>query len=167
VHFSLEQEINAPRAKVEEAFADARFHEALGNSPNLAVREVLDRRQVGDTVVLDIRCAFTGEISPTVRTFVDPEQLTWITTTTVHAGEHWADFILVPDHHADWLQAAGRYRFEIPDDDRSRTKEVMEGDVTVRVPIFGRAAEKGLVSGFAQHLEEQAALLEHWEAPAS
>jgi len=163
VHFRLEQPVNAPRETVLEAFADVRFHQALGRSPNLAVREVLDRREVGDTVVLEVRFAFTGDLSPAVRTFVDPGQLTWVTTTTVHCSGHWAGFSILPDHHAEWLQVEGRYRFEVPGGDPTRTLELMEGDVTVKVPVFGRAAEKGLISGFAQHLEEQASVLEVWD----
>jgi hypothetical protein len=162
VHFSVQQTIDAPFAVVQGAFLDRRFYEALDDSPNLAVRDVLDRTERGSVVEIRVRFAFTGNVSSAVRAIVDPAKLSWVTVIRFDSASDRWDFELIPDHYPDRLKSQGTYRLLAKGDQTMRTTE---GDLKIRVPLFGSTAERSIISGFREHLEREAQLLTTWAEP--
>ena len=160
MEFSFEQEVAAARPRVELAYVSASFYEALGGLPNLGVREVLECRREGSVTTLRVRLAFTGQVSGPARAIVDASKLTWVTTTTMTEGTHRSAFELLPDFYRDQVSCAGTYRFDELD---QTTRITMAGDLTVKVPFFGRTAEEAIADGFRQNLAGQAAVLQTWE----
>ena len=69
-------------------------------------------RRPRDRVLLEVRFAFTGSVSPAVRAVVDPGKMSWITRTELLLAEGRSSWTVLPDHYPDRLSASGTYRFE-------------------------------------------------------
>jgi hypothetical protein len=159
MRFQLDQIFRAPAGDVARAYTDPAFYELLGRLPKLGQPEVLDRREDGDVVHLQVRYRFTGDLSPAVRRVLDPDRLSWVEHATHNLARREVDFRLVPDHYGDKLRSSGRYRFEEQGD---VTRRVAEGDVAVRVPIVGGSIERAIVSGLREHLSEETGVVERF-----
>ena len=159
MRFTIEHEIAAPRQVVELALVDPAFYARFSDFPSLAPPEVLDRREEADAVVVDVRYAFTGELSGAVRAAVDPSQLTWVSTVTVRPERHQAELLLTPDHYGDRIECSGIYLFE---EKGETTTESVDGDLVVHVPVFGRTIEQAIFGGIERYLADEARVMEHW-----
>lgn len=164
MRFEFEQLVGAPVDVVERAYGDPDFYLALGDTPGIGVTGVLDRTEDAGTVTMRVRFAFTGRVAPAVRAVVDPSHLTWVTVLTQEAGSHGVVFDIVPDHHRDLLVCHGEYRFEAGPAGGT-TRQRVSGDLSVRVPLMGRTAERAIVSGFEEHLAAEATILSSWPPP--
>jgi hypothetical protein len=94
---------------------------------------------------------------------LDPEKMTWVIESVMHADQHRAEFRMLPDHYADRLECSGEYRFE---EDGKTSVQVIEGDLRVHVPVVAGAVERAIMMGLRQHLTEQAKLLGAWAKAA-
>ena len=64
--FMLDQVFTAGGDALARAYASAELYEQLVGLPKLGAPDVLDHRADGDTVRLQIRYRFTGDLSPAV-----------------------------------------------------------------------------------------------------
>ena len=163
MRFSVGQAIAAPRSAVEAAFLDEGFYQALGGLSGIGVPQVLERRpdaRDGNLVHLEVRYAFSGNLSGPARAVLDPDRLTWVDRSTFDRTAHRIDFEMIPDHYGDRFECRGSYRFEVVDD--RTTRQVMEGDLRVRYPVVGAVVERALIVGLREHIDEEARLLERW-----
>lgn len=164
MRFEIEQLITGPVHAVARAYSEARFYELLGGLPKLGRPEVLDRREDGAVVHLAVRYRFTGDLSPAVTKFVDPDRLSWVEESVHDLERHTVAFTTKPDHYADRLQFDGSSRFEPGGD--GKTRRVAEGDVVVRLPLLlgggrtGRVVEEAIVAGIREHLAAEVGVVE-------
>lgn len=161
MRFHLHQMFRAPAGDVARAYTDPALYELLGGLPKLGQPEVLERRQDGDVVHLQVRYHYTGNLSPAVKRVVDPDRLSWVEHATHDLARREVDFRLVPDHYRAKLRSSGRYRFEEQGD---MTRRLAEGEVAVRVPIVGGSVERAIVSGLREHLSEETGVVERFLA---
>lgn len=158
--FEIDQVIAAPVSGVLEALADPDFYRALGSLPNLGQPEVLERTTgEAGAVALRVRFAYVGDVAPALRRVVSPEKLSWVTTTTVHPDAGRVDFSVVPEHYPGRLAADGTYELS---EVAPGTRRLVQGSLTVRLPLLGSTAERAVVAGFRRHLEAEADLLVEW-----
>ncbi|MHB8220437.1 MAG: DUF2505 domain-containing protein [Acidimicrobiales bacterium] len=162
MRFELEQIIGAPLAVVLEAVADPVYYDALAAVSELGRPQLLECSDHGDRVLVRVRYAYVGEVSPTLGALVAAEKLTWVAECTVDRSSASVNFAVVPDHYPDRLAASGVQRLSPAGD---TTRRVTEGVVRVRIPFFGRSAEQAVVDGFSRHLDAEAAFLEEWLVP--
>ncbi|MDQ3944813.1 MAG: DUF2505 domain-containing protein [Actinomycetota bacterium] len=162
MRFRLEQTFDAHIDAVARAFTEPDLYTALGALPKLGQPEVLGRREAGDVVDLQVRYQFTGDLSAAARRVVDPARLSWVEHSTHDLARHQVDFTMVPDNYGNLLRASGRYSFE--PDGPAATRRVAEGEVSVRVPLVGKAVENAIVSGIREHLAEEVPLVERYLA---
>jgi len=162
MNFSVEQPLEVPRAVAEKAMIDPAFYAAMGGTGPIGTPEVLSRSEEPDGVKMKVRYRFTGNLSRAARAILDPKKLTWVIESQMHLDEHCADFEMHPDYYANRLHCAGRYRFE---DRGASSVEVLEGDLTVHVPLVAGAVERAILMGLRQNLSEQARLIAHWAKP--
>ena len=158
MRFQIEQVIAGPVDAVARTYTEPRFYELLGELPKLGQPEVLERQENGSVVHLAVRFRFTGNLSPAVTRVVDPARLTWVEQSVHDLEAHTVTFHMQPDNYADRLRFDGSSRFEPAGD--GQTRRVAEGDVTVRVPLVGRAVEGAIVSGLREHLEAEVDVVE-------
>ena len=162
MRFRLEQTIAGPVDAVALAYTEPELYEALAALPRLGRPEVLSRAENGDLVNLEVRYRFTGDLSPAARKVLDPARLSWVERATHDLARRQVDFVMVPDNYGDRLHASGRYSFE-PDGDAA-TRRGAEGDITVKVPLVGKAVEQAIISGIREHLVAEVPVLERYLA---
>jgi hypothetical protein len=133
----------------------------LGELPKLGRPELVERREDGDAVHLQVRYRFTGDISSAARRVIDPAKLSWVEHTTHDLARHRVDFRMAPDHYPDRLRSSGHYSFEA---DGKGARRVTEGELVVRVPLVGGAVERAIVSGLREHLAAEVAVVERYLA---
>jgi hypothetical protein len=118
----------------------------------------LEHSTDGDLTRLRIRYSFQGRLSSAARAVLDPAKMTWVVDLTVDKTLYQAEFVMLPDHYADRIKCSGSYRFEAKGD---ATEQVMDGELVVKALLVSGVIEKAIVSGFAEHMVEQAKAVEH------
>jgi len=145
------------------AYGSPAFYEGRSTRDDIAVREVVGHQASGDRILLEVRFAFTGSVSPAVRAVVDPGKMSWVTQTEILLAEGRSSWVVLPDHYPDRLSASGVYRFEEGDADPGTCDVAVEGDLKVRVPIVGRSVEKVIVGDLRAYIAEEVAGTADWE----
>lgn len=164
VNFRIEARIHAAVEAVARTLVDARFVATTTELPKIGGAELLDQRRDGDHVRQRIRYRFTGELSSAVTRVVDTDRLTWVDESDHDLAIHRSEHRILPDHYGDRLRAGYTTRL-VPDGD-GRTRTVVTGELTVRVPLVGRRVERAIVSGLEEHAHAEAELLGRWVADA-
>jgi len=152
MQFEVRQTIAAPVDRVVASLMSPAFYDTLAGVPGVSAPTLRDLNRDGDTVQLSLGFAFDGSLPSIARAVVDPDKLTWAVNLTVHLdGPNGpaAEFVVVPDHYADLMDGSGTHRFV---DGGSSTERVTNGELTVRVPLFGGKAEEAIVDGFRRYL---------------
>lgn len=157
MRFSIEQRFAADVDAVARAYADPALYAALVGLPKLTQPEVVGHEVDGDTVVLQVRYRFGGELSPAARAVIDPARLTWVERSTHDLADHSTTFTMVPDHYGDRFRCQGSYRF---DPVESGCRRRGEGDVRVKALLVAGAVEGAIVSGLKEHLVDEVPVVE-------
>jgi hypothetical protein len=163
VKFSIRQTVAVPPARAMAAYGSPSFYQGRPPRDDIAVREVVGHEAAGDRILLEVRFAFTGAVSPAVRAAVDPAKMSWITQTEVLLAEGRSSWVVLPDHYPDRLSASGTYRFEEGDAGPGTCEVEVEGDLKVRVPIVGRSVEKVIIGGLQAYIADEVAGIAAWE----
>ncbi len=166
MRFELVQRLHAPIDAIERALVDPGFLEQMGKMPKLGRPQLLDQRDLGDRVFQRVRYDFAGDLSPTVKAFIDPTKLSWVEESTQDRATHLTEIAIVPDHYSSIFACSGLIRMSI-DQDNGETVRIATGEVTVRVPLVGSKAEAAIISGLREHAELEAEALDEWVAAGS
>jgi hypothetical protein len=161
VRFSIEQRFAADADAVARAYADPALYVALVGLPKLSQPDVVGHEVDGDTVVLQVRYRFGGQLSPAARAVIDPERLTWVERSTHDLAQRHTTFTMVPDHYADRFRCQGSYRFEATD---AGCRRRGEGDLRVKALLVAGAVEGAIVSGLEEHLVDEVPVVEAFVA---
>ncbi len=160
--FSIRQAVAVPPARAMAAYGSPAFYEGRPARDDIDVREVVRHEASQDRVLLEVRFAFTGSVSPAVRAVVDPGKMSWITRTELLLAEGRSSWTVLPDHYPDRLRASGTYRFEEGDAGPGTCDVEVEGDLKVRVPIVGRSVEKVIVGDLRAYIADEVAGIAGW-----
>jgi hypothetical protein len=156
VKFATTQAVAVTPARAMAAYGTPAFYEGRPERDHIEVLEVVRHEDTGARLLMEVRFAFRGPISPAVQRFIDRNKMTWITRNEIRPDEARADWKVLPDHYPDRLSAAGVYTFE-PGADGAGTSSVvgLEGDLKVRVPVLGKSVERVIVSGLRTYFEAE------------
>jgi hypothetical protein len=161
VKFSIRQPVAVSPARAMAAYGSPTFYEGRPARDDIEVREVVRHEANPERVLLEVRFAFTGSVSPAVRAVVDPGKMSWITRTELLLAEGRSSWTVLPDHYPDRLSASGTYRFEEAGSGACDVE--VEGDLRVRVPIVGRSVEKVIVGDLRAYIADEVAGIAGWE----
>ena len=161
--FAIRQAIAVPPARAMAAYGSPTFYEGRPARDDIAVRDVVRHEATGDRVLLEVRFAFTGSVSPAVRAVVDPAKMSWITRTEILLAEDRSSWVVLPDHYPDRLSASGVYRFEVGDAGLGTCDVEVEGELKVRVPIVGHSVEKVIVGDLRAYIADEVAGIADWK----
>jgi hypothetical protein len=163
VKFSIREAVAVPPERAMAAYGSPSFYEGRAARDDIEVREVVRHEATPGRVLLEVRFAFTGSLSPAVRAVVDPGKMSWITRTELLLAEGRSSWTVLPDHYPDRLSASGTYRFEEAASGPGACDVEVEGDLRVRVPIVGRSVEKVIVGDLRAYIADEVADIAVWE----
>ena len=115
MHFATQQAVGVPPARAMAAYGTPSFYEGRPIQDHIEVLEVVRHEDTGARVLMEVRFAFRGPISPAVQRVIDRNKMSWITRNELRPDESRADWVVLPDHYPDRLSAGGVYRFETGD----------------------------------------------------
>jgi hypothetical protein len=160
--FRAHSHFSADIDEIVAAYGDPDLVGALGPLSPLSAGELLEHRQEFDRVHVRVRYAYRGELPSGATAIVDPVKLTWVQVTELDLVQRKALVLLQPDHYTDRLQARAVERFEPAA--LGGTNRTVEGELTVRLLMAGRAVERALVSGLQEWLANEAVAVDRWVA---
>lgn len=155
--FEIEQRFAAEVDAVARAYTDPALYASFDGLPKLSQPELVSHAVDGDTVVLEVRYRFGGELSPAARAVIDPDRLSWVERSVHDLGHHSATFTMIPDHYADRFTCTGSYRFDAVSGGCRRRGQ---GDLRVRAFLVAGAVEGAIVSGLREHLVDEVPVVE-------
>ncbi len=161
--FAVRQAVAVPPARAMAAHGSPAFYEGRPARDDIEVREVVRHEALGERILLEVRFAFTGSVSPAVRAVVDPGKMSWITQTEILLAEGRSSWVVLPDHYPDRLSATGTYRFEEGDAGPGSTEVEVEGDLKIRVPIVGRSVERVIVGDLRAYIADEVIGIADWK----
>ncbi len=145
--FVVEDRFDATVAELIALLDDPALYERLQSAmPALERIQPLERTDEGDVVRKRVRYVprTEGKIPAFGRAFVKPSMLSWIEESTFDRREARFTYRIVPNLPASWrdrFDTHGEYRLL---DDGGRVLRRLEGEIHVRVPLFGGRVERML-----------------------
>lgn len=157
MRFTVTETIAADRGDVVQALGDPDYYASLGDaSSSVRAPELLSTSTDSGTLLVRVRYAFAGTITGPAARVVDADKLTWVIETDYDTDTHTGTLVVVPDHYGGMLRCRGT--LTLADHDEG-TLQTVAGDLAVRVPLVGGAAEKAILGGLTRQLEVEAVAL--------
>jgi hypothetical protein len=158
VKFTLDHTFDAPIDAVEAAMVDPAFLEST-RLPDVGPPHVLSREEAGDTVTLRVDYHYTGSLDSLARRVLRANDVAWVQETVLDRSTHRTTFTVTPKVHADRFECGGVMQLTTVGDGTRRT---IDGELKIKVPIFGRRAEGLIVPGLRTRMNREAELLDEW-----
>jgi len=158
VDFHLEHTFDAPLAAVEEAMVDPVFLEGT-RLPDVGPRKVLSRDEDGDTVTLRVSYHYTGSLDALARRVLRSSDVAWVQETKLDRHTHRTTFTVTPKVHAERFECGGVMQLT---EAGAVTERVIDGELKIKVPLFGRRAEGMILPGLRGRMNREADLLDEW-----
>lgn len=152
MRFHAEHRFLAPVGAVTDVLVDPAFHQEL-ELPDLRLLEVVDHRDGSDGAFLALRYSYVGHLDPVVSRLLGGQRLTWLQEMEVDRVTGAGQLRFAVEGAGDRLRGVARFRLAAEDDE---TVWALDGELRVRVPLVGGAAERRIVAGFLDRLQLEA-----------
>jgi len=159
VRIDVTQRIGVPRERVAAALVDPAWYASVETSPSLGAPEPLSLARIDDVVHTSVRWRYAGTLPSAAARLLDPDKMTWVIEVRLALATYAGSVHVVPDHYEGLLTCEASLGFA---DDAGTTVERVEGELTVKVPLFGDAVERAIAAGFIGHLRAEAEALERF-----
>ena len=148
--------------QVADAILDLDYQHSLKDLESLRSRELLSQEERPDrTVVRRTRCVLDLHVSGMAKSFMGDGDPAWIEEATWDPGTRRWRWVVIPEVAKEMLDANGTIELTPRGDTTDRT---IEGEVKVKVPIYGSKVERWIVDGIEHAYAEEAERLEAWLA---
>ncbi len=158
MEFHLEHTFDAPIDAVETAMVDPVFLEGT-RLPDVGPPTVLGREEEGDTVTLRVNYHYTGSLDSLARRVLRADDVAWVQETALDRRRHRTTFTVTPKVHAERFECRGVMQLTQTGD---VTERVIDGELKIKVPLFGRRAEGLILPGLRSRMTREAELLDDW-----
>ena len=128
--------------------------------PDVAPPEVLSREESGDTVMLRVSYHYTGSLDSLARRVLRTGDVSWVQETKLDRSTHRTTFTVTPKVHADRFECGGA--MQVTDAGDATTLRVIDGQLKIKVPLFGNRAEGLILPGLRSRMQREAELLDDW-----
>lgn len=149
VRFTARHHFVAPPELVAEVLCDPAFHATL-ELPDLALPEVLDH----GPGYIRLRYEFTGRLDPLARRLLAGRRLRWV--QELHLDRNGGHLRVAAEAAPHRLHAAATVALVA---EGAGTVRLIDGELTVSVPVVGAGAERRIVPGLLRRLDVEAAEL--------
>jgi len=158
VKFHLDHTFTAPLDAVEAVMVDPEFLQGT-RLPDVGPPQVLSREEDGDTVTLRVRYEYTGSLDALARRVLRRGDVAWVQETTLDRSTHKTTFTVTPRVYPERFACGGLMQLS---HDGGATKRVIDGELRIKVPIFGSRAEGLILPGLRSRMNREAELLDEW-----
>lgn len=158
MNFRLEHTFDAPLDAVEQAMVDPVFLEST-RLPDVGPPKVLSRDDDGDTVTLRVSYHYTGSLDSLARRVLRSSDVAWVQETKLDRRTHRTTFTVTPKVHAERFECGGMMQLT---EAGAATERVIDGELKIKVPLFGRRAEGMILPGLRGRMNREAELLDEW-----
>jgi hypothetical protein len=161
VHFEIVHELDIPLDAVELAVLSPDLFSKL-KSRLTNMEDVRQKEHVLEGAILRRVWAYQATVRVPVfaKKVVTREMLSWDERSTYDLKSHEAAWSVSPNVKPEWqkyFQAQGRYRL-VPNGG-GRTKRTVEGDITLRVPVVQKMAERAILAEVRRMFDAEAETL--------
>jgi hypothetical protein len=157
VHFEVVHEFPAPCAAVAAVLCDPAFHTQL-DLPDLSRPEVVKSTTDGTTKLLLLRYEYIGSVDPIARRIVGDRTLTWMQELRLDTESFTGTLSFSAEQDTKRLNGEALMAITAAGDG-ARSRRRIAGDLHVRVPLIGGAAERRIVPGLVRRLDVEAEAL--------
>ena len=157
--FHLEHTFTAPIDSVEAAMVDPAFLEST-QLPDVGPPQVLGRDDDGAAVTLRVNYHYTGSLDSLARRVLRVGDVAWVQETTLDRSTHRTTFTVVPKVHPDRFECRGV--MQLTEGTGETTLRVIDGELRIKVPLFGSRAEGLILPGLRSRMQREAELLDEW-----
>jgi hypothetical protein len=148
---------DAPLDAVEAGMTDPAFYAQL-ELPDVEAPEVLGREEDGVDVTVTVRMVFNGHLDAIARRIVGSHEIAWVQTVSLDQERHTGRLRVKLDAKMPITVDAG---YQLTEADGVTTR-VLEGGLSVPVPMLGGRAERSIGPGIQRRLDIEAAALGEW-----
>ena len=146
--------------RVADAILDLDYQHSLKDLESLRSRELLSQEEQPDgTIVRRTRCVLDLQVSGMAKSFIGDGDPAWVEEATWDPDSQRWRWIVIPEVAKEMLDAKGTIELTPR---AAATDRTIEGDVKVRVPIYGSKVERWIVDGIEHAYAEEAERLEAW-----
>jgi hypothetical protein len=156
--FRLEHSFNAPVDAVEAAMVDPDFLEST-RLPDVGPPKVLSREEDGGTVTLRVSYHYTGSLDSLARRVLRSGDVSWVQETILHRDSHRTTFTVAPKVYPERFDCGGVMQLT---EAGGTTERVIDGELKIKVPLFGSRAEGLILPGLRSRMNREAELLDEW-----
>ena len=161
MNFEITHTFDARPDEVAQAMLDEDYQRSLITLGKLR-RELLDQKAgANGHVVRRTRCVLDVEISGVAKKFIGEGDPAWVEKAIWNEEAMLWSFTIDPEIAKELLEARGTIRLS---DDGDGTLRIVEGQVKVRVPLYGVKVESWIVNGLTDAYDEEAERLRAWLA---
>ena len=128
--------------------------------PDVGPPEVLSREESGDTVMLSVSYHYTGSLDSLARLVLRAGDVSWVQETKLDRSTHRTTFTVTPKVHGDRFQCGGT--MQVTEAGEAATLRVIDGELKIKVPLFGNRAEHLILPGLRSRMQREAELLDEW-----
>jgi Protein of unknown function (DUF2505) len=159
--FTIEQDLTAPPATVQDALLDPDFVRGTATIPKIGGADLLEITRTDTTARLRVRYRFTAPLPSAVTRVIDPDKLTWVDEGTFDLTAFRSEHVLEPDNYADRLKASFASTLA---PNGAGTRRTLAGSLTVKAPLVGGKVAGVIVDGLREAMATQATMLNEWTA---
>ncbi|HEX2191858.1 MAG TPA: DUF2505 family protein [Acidimicrobiales bacterium] len=152
MRFRAEHRFRAPVGAVADLLVDAAFHREL-ELPDVELLDVLLADGDGAAALLTLRYEYVGHLDPPAARLLGGRRLTWVQKVTVDRDAGTGRLSFAAEGNEDRLYGTAEFALRADDEE---TLWLLEGEVRVRVPLVGGAAERRVLAGMLRRLEIEA-----------
>ena len=127
--------------------------------PDVGPPKVLSRDDDGDIVTLRVSYEYTGSLDSLARRVLRSGDVAWVQETKLDRTIHRTTFTVTPKVHADRFECGGEMRVTAAN---GVTERVIDGNLRIKVPLFGGQAERLILPGIRGRMSREAELLDEW-----
>jgi hypothetical protein len=157
MHFQVEHEFPAPRAKVADVLCDPAFQSQL-DLPDLSRPQVVESSSDGTSRLLRLRYEYVGQVDGIARKIVGGRKLTWVQELRLDTATYTGTLSFSAEEDSGRVNGSADVAIITVDGDTTCRRRIA-GDLHIRIPLVGGTAEKKVVPGLVRRLDVEAAAL--------